>query len=250
MTQTSHEQGRSFPLGARVYQGGVNFSVFSKHSKAIDLLLFDGPEDPRPARIIRLDPRRNRTAHYWHAFVPGITAGQVYAYRVDGPFEPGKGLRFDSDKVLLDPYGKCIAHPREYSREAARRPGDNSATALKSVVVDPRAYDWEGDLPLRTPFSESVIYEMHVRGFTRHPSSGVSSGKRGSYAGLIEKIPYLVDLGVTAVELLPVYAFDEQDAPAGLTIIGGTVQSRFSLRTLHTVLAKIRSVRWTNSATW
>ena len=217
MTQASHEQGRSFPLGARVYQGGVNFSVFSRHSKAVDLLLFDGPGDPRPARIIRFDPRQNRTAHYWHAFVPGVTAGQVYAYRVDGPFEPDKGLRFDPGKVLLDPYGKCIAYPREYSREAARRPGDNTATALKSVVADPRAYDWEGDLPLRTPFSESVIYEMHVRGFTRHPSSGVSSGKRGSYAGLIEKIPYLVDLGVTAVELLPVYAFDEQDAPAGLT---------------------------------
>ena len=191
--------------------------MFSRHGKAVDLLLFDGPEDPRPSRIIRLDPRRNRTAHYWHAFVPGIAVGQVYAYRVDGPFEAHKGLRFDPDKVLLDPYGKAIAYPREYSRDAARRPGDNTATALKSVVVDPRAYDWEGDRPLRRPFSESVIYEMHIRGFTRHPSSGVSPGQRGTYAGLIEKIPYLVDLGVTAVELLPVYAFDEQDAPPGLT---------------------------------
>ena len=213
----AHEQGRSFPLGARVYPGGVNFCVFSKHSKRIDLLLFDGAADSRPARVICLDPRKNRTAHYWHVFVPGVAPGQIYAYRADGRFDPEQGLRFDADKILLDPYGKSIAVPQQYSREAARRPGDNTAAAMKSVVVNPRAYDWEGDLPLRTPFSESVIYEMHVRGFTRHPSSGMSPDKRGTYAGLVEKIPYLLDLGVTAVELLPVFAFDEQDAPLGLT---------------------------------
>ena len=107
--------------------------------------------------------------------------------------------------------------PEGYSREAARRPGDNTAVAMKSVVADPSRYDWEGDVPLRRPYAETVIYELHVRGFTRHPSSGVAPDKAGTYAGLIEKIPYLQDLGVTAVELLPVFQFDAQDAPAGLS---------------------------------
>ena len=125
------------------------------------------------------------------------------------------GLRFDGQKVLLDPYGLAVAVPDAYDRGAASRPGDNAAVAMKSVVADPGRYDWEGDLPLRRPFAETVIYELHVRGFTRHPSSGVTSAKRGTYAGLIEKIPYLKDLGVTAVELLPVFQFDPQDAPEG-----------------------------------
>jgi glycogen operon protein len=119
--------------------------------------------------------------------------------------------------VLLDPYGRGVAVPDAYDREAARRPGDNTPQALKSVVVDPRGYDWEGDIPLRRPISRTVIYEMHVAGFTRNPNSGISPEKRGTYAGLIDKIPYLVDLGITAVELLPVFAFDPEDAPPGRT---------------------------------
>jgi glycogen operon protein len=117
--------------------------------------------------------------------------------------------------VLLDPYGKCIARPVRRSREAARKPGDNAAAALKSVVVDPNAYDWEGDALLDRPFAKTIIYEMHVGGFTRHPSSGVAPANRGTYAGLMAKIPYLQDLGVSAIELLPVFAFDEQDGPPG-----------------------------------
>jgi isoamylase len=117
--------------------------------------------------------------------------------------------------VLLDPYGLAVAVPRIYDRRAAARPGDNAATAMKSVVADPDRYDWEGDLPLRRPFAETVIYELHVGGFTRHPNSGVPSAKRGTFAGLVDKIPYLKDLGVTAIELLPVFQFDPQDAPEG-----------------------------------
>src|SRR5208283_3910527 len=134
---------------------------------------------------------------------------------VHGPFDPVNGLRFDPSKLLLDPYGRAVAVPGNYSRDAARLEGDNAATAMKSVVVDPAAYDWEGDTLLRRPSSRTIIYEMHVRGFTRHPSSGVSEKKRGTYAGLIEKIPYLQRLGITAVELLPVFQFDTQDAPPG-----------------------------------
>jgi isoamylase len=209
--------GKSFPIGATVYPSGVNFSVFAKGNTAVELLLFDQADDSRPSRTITLDPVTNRSRHYWHVFVPGVEAGQIYGYSVDGFFTPERGLRFDPKKVLLDPYGRAIARPASYSRVAASMPGDNCATALKSVVADVSRYDWEGDEPLRRPFSNTVIYEMHVAGFTKHPSSGVDPVKRGTYAGLIDKIPYLQDLGVTAVELQPVFQFDEQDAPGGLT---------------------------------
>ena len=167
-------------------------------------------------RVIDLDPRTNCTYHYWHVFVPRVTAGQIYAYRVAGPFDPERGLRFDLEKVLLDPYGKGIARPATRNRQAARQPGDNAADALRSVVVDPSSYNWEGDLPLGRPFAKTIIYELHVGAFTRHPNSGVAPAKRGTYAGLIDKISYLRDLGISAVELLPVFAFDEQDGPSGL----------------------------------
>jgi isoamylase len=209
-------EGRSSPLGATLSVEGANFSVYSKHAIGIELLLFDGVEDPRPARVIRIAPSTNRTYHYWHVFVPGVSAGQIYGYRVDGPFDPSTGMRFDGAKVLLDPYGLGVVVPKNYSREAARDRGDNCATAMKSLVVDSDAYDWEGDMPLNRPASGTIIYEMHVRGFTRHPSSAVAEEKRGTFAGLIEKIPYLRDLGVTAVELMPVFQFDPQDSPPGL----------------------------------
>jgi glycogen operon protein len=208
-------KGTPAPLGATVLPGGVNFSVYSKDAKLIELLLFDAVDSPQPSRVIRLDANRHKTYHYWHAFVPGLGPGAIYAYRAFGPFAPEQGLRFDHEKVLLDPYGRAVAVPDAYDREAARRPGDNARTAMKSVVADASHYDWEGDRPLHRPFTETVIYELHVRGFTRDPSSGVTAAKAGTYAGLIEKIPYLVDLGVTAVELLPVFQFDPHDAPGG-----------------------------------
>jgi isoamylase len=213
---TEIEKGRSYPLGAMLYPAGVNFSVFSKNSTSVELLLFDTAESPKPSRVIDLHPQTNRTYHYWHAFVPAVTAGQLYAYRVSGPCEPEMGLRFDSEKVLLDPYGKCVAKPSGYSRKDAAKPGDNAATAMKSVVADLNRYDWEGDEPIKRPFSRTVIYELHVGGFTRDPSSGIAAEKRGTYSGLLEKIPYLKDLGVSAIELLPVFAFDEQDGPPGI----------------------------------
>lgn len=209
--------GKAFPLGATVYPKGVNFSIFSQNSRALELLLFDDPNASKPERIIQLDPKQNKTLYYWHVFVPGIGAGQIYAYRAYGPFSPELGHRYDGSKVLVDPYTRAIVGDENYSREAASRPGDNSAHSLKGVVVDARGYDWEGDTPPRTPYTKTSIYELHVGGFTRNPNSGVSPDKRGTYAGLVEKIPYLKDLGVTAVELQPVHQFDEQDARAGLT---------------------------------
>jgi isoamylase len=208
-------RGTSSPLGAAPCRDGVNFSVFSKHATGVELLLFDDVDDAQSARAIRIDPASNRTGHYWHVFVPGVRAGQIYGYRVEGPRDPTTGMRFDPTKVLLDPYGCGVVVPDGYSRDAARGSGAVVATAMKSVVVDPGAYDWEGDKPLRLSSAQTIIYEMHVRGFTRHPSSGVSGRTRGTFAGLIEKIPYLQQLGITAVELLPVFQFDAQDCPPG-----------------------------------
>ena len=208
--------GHSSPLGASVTASGVNFSVFSRSAAAVELLLFDREDNTQPARVVPIDPVTNRTYHYWHVFVPGLKPGQLYGYRVDGPSDPAKGMRFDPTKVLLDPYGRGVVVPKSYSRAAARSKGDNARTSMKSVVVDPDAYDWEGDTPLCRPASRTIIYEMHVRGFTRHSSSGVPENTRGTYAGLVEKIPYLQQLGITAVELLPVFQFDAQDAPPGL----------------------------------
>jgi isoamylase len=207
--------GFNYPLGATIRPGGVNFCIFSGSATGMELLLYEAPHDPQPSRVIRLDPERNRTFHYWHTMIPDIGAGQVYAYRAYGPFAPQEGHRFDHTKVLLDPYARAVICPPSYSRAAAAKPGDNSATAMRCVVVDPRDYDWEGDAPLHRPFAGSVIYEAHVRGFTRHPSSGVEPGKRGTFAGLIDKALYLQEMGVTAIELLPVQQFDDQAAPRG-----------------------------------
>jgi isoamylase len=203
------------PLGASVHGDGVNFSVFSRQATAVELLFFERVDDAKPARVISLDPASNRTYHYWHVFVPDLRPGQLYGYRVDGPVDPVNGLRFDRTKVLLDPYGRAVAVPDGYDRSAAILAGENTATAMKSVVVDPSGYDWEGDVPLWHSSARTIVYEMHVRSFTRHPSSGVAENKRGTFAGLIEKIPYLQQLGITAVELLPVFQFDPQDCPRG-----------------------------------
>ncbi|MEY3300089.1 MAG: hypothetical protein RLZZ597_3349 [Cyanobacteriota bacterium] len=208
--------GQSYPLGATVYAIGVNFCLYSKHATGVEILLFDSENIVEPSRVIALDPRWNRTSYYWHVFVPGLKVGQIYAYRVHGPFDPAQGHRFDPQKVLLDPYARAIVGDDLYDRKAAILPGDNCATALKGVVVDNRSYDWEGDRPLRIPYSSSVIYEMHVGGFTRHPSSGLPEEERGTFAGIIDKIPYLQDLGITAVELLPIHQFDPQDVQPGL----------------------------------
>ncbi|MBL0149280.1 MAG: glycogen debranching protein GlgX [Ideonella sp.] len=208
--------GHAHPLGATLMAGGVNFSVYARGATSITLLLYRSAEDASPLREIVLDAVQHRDGHYWHVLVPGLRAGQLYAWRADGPQDPAAGMRFDVTKVLLDPYGRGVAVPASYDRRAAVAPVRNDAQACKSVVTDARAYDWQGDAPLHRPFAQTVIYELHVGGFTRHPNSGLAPELRGTFAGLAAKIPYLLDLGVTAVELLPVFQFDPQDAPPGL----------------------------------
>ena len=208
-------EGTSSPLGATISARGVNFCVFSKNATAVELLLFDTVDDAQPARVLRIDPATQRTYHYWHVFVPGMRAGQIYGYRVEGPNAPAAGMRFDPSRVLLDPYARSVVVPRGYRRDADYGPAHDTSKAMKSVVVDSRTYDWEGDMPLRHPASRTIVYEAHLRGFTCHPSSGIAPELRGTYAGFVEKIPYLQELGITAVELLPVFHFDPRDCPAG-----------------------------------
>ena len=215
VVQPADNTGRCHPLGATPVPGGVNFSIYSRDASKVELLFFDRRRMGAPHGSSLSIQRLIGPTTIGRMFVPGAAPGQIYGFRVHGSFQPERGLRFDPTKLLLDPYGRAVVVPKDFQRIDAAKEGDNGATAMKSVVVDPGAYDWEGDTPLNYPSSRTIIYEMHVRGFTAHESSGVSEAKRGTYAGLIEKIPYLQQLGITAVELLPVFHFDVQDCPPG-----------------------------------
>ena len=183
----------------------------------MELLFFDREDDGRPARVIPIDPAANRTYHYWHVFVPG-RAGRA-DLRLTGLTDrsiPRAACVLIRSKLLLDPYGRAVVVPKNYSRDAAGMDGDNTATAMKSVVVDPHAYDWEGDAPLSDrPAHAPSSTRCTCAALPRIPAPASPNRKRGTYAGLIEKIPYLQQLGITAVELLPVFQFDAQDAPPG-----------------------------------
>ncbi len=213
--------GRPAPLGATVVPEGVNFSVFAKDAVAMNLLLFDGPSAPQPTLTIPLDPKRNRTSYYWHVLVSDLKPGQVYAWRAEGPYAPSLGHLYRGNKVLLDPYGLAVTGQDIYDRAAALGSEDNVARCLRSVVIDPADYPWEGDQPLPAGRQREIIYELHVGGFTADAACGLDAHLRGTYAGLAAKAPYLRDLGVTAVELMPIHEFDPQDAPPGRSNVWG-----------------------------
>jgi glycogen operon protein len=203
------------PLGATVQAGGVNFAVYSPRATRVWLRLYRGATDVEPIAELELDAAAHRTFGYWHAFVAGARAGWLYTWRAAGPDEPEAGLRFDAQRELLDPWARLVSDAvwdRAAAVDGAVEP------ALRAEIAAADDYDWQGDEPLRRPLRDAVIYELHVAGFTRHPSSGVASP--GTFAGLVEKIPYLKSLGVTEVELLPVFAFDTQDVPAATAAIG------------------------------
>ena len=209
--------GSPYPSGSRAKTKGVNFSIFSRYATHVELLLFDTADCDEPFQTIVLREDLNRTFFSWHVYVAGLPVGTWYAWRMDGPNHiPEAGLHFDKDKQLVDPWARAVSHKR-WSRKAACKPGDNKLTAMRCVVVDDN-YDWEGDVPLRIRSERAIVYELHVAGFTRHPSSNVANP--GTFAGLIEKIPYLQALGITHVELLPVMAFDEQDVPGHTADLG------------------------------
>ncbi len=209
--------GYRYPTGATCTPEGVNFSIFSRHATWVELLLFDSVHSPRPFQVIPLDPEVNRTFYLWHLFVEGLPAGTAYGWRMDGPGDASHtGLRFDPGKLLLDPAARAV-HDGLWDRARACQPRDNVETAMRALVVEDD-YDWEGDRPVFISAREAVIYELHVGGFTRHPSAGVAHP--GTFRGLMEKIPYLQSLGITHVELMPVMAFDEQDVPAATAALG------------------------------
>jgi glycogen operon protein len=220
--RTEMRYGVPLPLGTRKSEGGVNFALVSRHASRVRLELFDQVTDAKPSKVFELDPTRNRTGDVWHIWVEGITSGQLYAYRVDGPYHPEEGHRFNFNKLLLDPFATAIAPLADwdfgpavgYDTSAPERDlfsTVDDARTMPKCVFHQEYFGWHDDQPLRHPWSKTVIYEVHVRGFTVHPTSGVAHP--GTYRGLIEKIPYLQKLGVTAVELMPVHEFNEGELP-------------------------------------
>jgi glycogen operon protein len=202
--------GRRHPPGASVEDDGVNFSVFSRHATGAELLLYAGADSPEPFQTIRLDPEVNHTFFSWHVLVVDLPPGTHYSWRMEGPHDPqGHGWRFDRGVELVDPCARAV-NTCGWDRWRRQREGAEPHDSLRGVVIA-EEYDWEGDAPLRIPPEEMIIYELHVGGFSRHHSSGVRHP--GTFAGIVEKIPYLKSLGITHVELMPVMAFDEQDVP-------------------------------------
>jgi glycogen operon protein len=209
--------GEPFPAGASVVRQGVNFAVFSRHATAVSLILYERPDDETPLQVIDLDPVHNRTFFFWHVLVDGAGPGLVYAWRVDGPTDTARtGFRFDPRRELLDPWARAVIDSRWDRARASRR--DDPRTSLRAQVVAADPYDWEGDTPLDHRLEDSVLYEMHVGGFTRHPAARVAAP--GTFSAIVEKIPYLQSLGVTDIELMPIMAFDAQDVPGPTAALG------------------------------
>lgn len=211
--------GSPVPLGAFPRGDGVNFAIFSRHAVSVRLELYDHLDDTTPRNCVTLDPVCNRTGDIWHVWVKGLRVGQLYGYRLDGPDQPEEGHRFNPRKLLVDPFASAVALVPEQDFALAQTDDSSSPDADATVaaiddgkiapkcVVSHHHFDWEGDRPPRHPMSKTVIYELHVRGFTIDPSSKVSHP--GTYRGLMAMIPYLKELGITAVELMPVQEFNE-----------------------------------------
>ena len=247
------QPGWRYPFGVTVDATGINFSIWGHRATSAELLLYEQARSTAPFQVIRLDPTLHRTFYCWHVYVEGLPAGVYYNWRFDGPSDTQQsGFRFDPHKALLDPWARAITHDL-WDRQRASQPGDNSACAMRGLVLNDDDYDWEGDQPLNHPLEHSIIYELHVGGFTRHPSAKVAHP--GTFSGVIEKIPYLKALGITDVELLPVMAFDEQDVPEtaaarGLKNYWGYSTTVSFLRTLATASHRTKGHSGGNSARW
>ncbi len=212
--------GQPLPLGASVTADGVNFALFSRNATRIWLHLFDNPADGKPSHTFALDPVANRPGDIWHIHLTGVAHEQLYLFQVDGPYQPQQGHRFNRHKPLLDPYAKAISgdfhwdFSQAYGYDPASPDEDESFSTTtnfagmpKCLVYGQDGFDWQGDRPLNRPFNETIIYETHVRSLTYYPNS--QAEHPGTYRGVVEKIPYFLELGVTAIELLPIHLFNE-----------------------------------------
>ena len=216
------QPGSPLPLGTQASGAGVNFSIFSRYASRVRLELFDHAEDSEPVKAFDLDSAQHRTGDVWHVWVGGIGHGQLYGYRIDGPYEPEHGHRFNFGRLLLDPLAHAISPTPPwnflsalgYDTESPEKDltisKQNNSSSMRKCVFVNEVFDWRQDQPLRHPWSKTVIYEAHLRGFTIDPKSGVEHP--GTYRGLIEKIPYLKSLGVTAIELMPVQEFSDTNS--------------------------------------
>ncbi len=208
-------EGAQWPLGASWVEAekAYNFALYSRNAVRVTLLLYTEQDPVNPVHQRVLDPVFDKSGLIWHCRVPeeALRGATLYAYRIDGPYELFRGHRFDVQKVLLDPFAASVYFPPTYSRSSAKKPGPTDGMApLGRLVKDPTAFDWS-PVPRPRHTHDLIVYELHVKGFTARSNSGVSPEKRGTFAGLIEKIPYLKDLGITVVELLPVHQFDPQE---------------------------------------
>lgn len=215
----SIERGKPV-FGATVDDSGVNFAIFSKNGTSVTLEIYEHFYDDKPVFSYNLDKKINRTGDVWHVYVHDVKDGACYGWRIDGPYEPENGHRFNPNKLLIDPYAKVISGTFDFGDEAIYGYDkkavvnhdltysniDSAKTSCKGVIVDDRKYDWGDDTKPRIPLKDSVIYEMHTRLFTMNPNSKVD--KRGTFEGITEKLPYLKSLGVTSIELLPVFEFN------------------------------------------
>ena len=222
MNENIIKNGSPLPLGASLCKDGVNFSIYSKDATKVVLYLFEKENSKTYYKSYELNPEENKTGDIWHIFVPELKAGSLYLYKVDGPYNPPKGLRFNFHKYLFDPYAKAFTQGsvfRSYNKQHKNGFSSNNGGELKDlsdfpkcVVVDDD-FDWEGDKPLNYPLEETIIYETHLKGFTASPTSGVKKEISGTYKAFPEKVEHLKKLGITSVELLPVFEFDENENP-------------------------------------
>ncbi|MDR2078393.1 MAG: isoamylase, partial [Treponema sp.] len=214
--------GKPLPLGASVTETGVNFAIFSRHATTVVLVVFESAEADSRYEEIRLDGRKNRTGDVWHCHVRDLRPGALYLYRADGPYMPERGLRYNYHKALIDPYAKALSdfsrwdlrtcmgyNPDDPSNDLSYSYKDNISNQPRCIVIDDNAFDWQGDKPLNYPLRFSVLYETHIRGLTVRPGSGVEHP--GTYRGVIEKIPFFKELGITSIELLPIHEFNENE---------------------------------------
>lgn len=234
--------GRPLPIGMNKRDNGVNFSIFSRHATRVWLELFDDSQTLAPFMTIEMDPLKHRTGDMWHVWVKGITHGQSYAFRLEGPYLPAQGHRFNRNKLLLDPYAIVLigtAHwdfgrARAYDAGSSEKDQsysteDNAQWMVKCLVTDTR-FDWQGDRPLKHPWSETIIYETHMRGLTIHTSSGTKNP--GTFLGVIEKVPYFKELGITAVELMPVQECNENELELTSPLTGKRLQNYWGYNTV------------------